>query len=85
LDRLDIILLTALIKKYRGGPVGLETLAAATGEDAGTLEDVVEPYLLQTGLLQRTPRGRCATDLTYSHLGINKPMSSAGSLFDDSN
>ena len=59
-----------MIKKFGGGPVGLETLAAALGEDAGTLEDVYEPYLLMNGFLNRTPRGRVATPLAYRHLDI---------------
>ena len=58
-----------IIDKFSGGPVGLETLAAALGEDAGTLEDVYEPYLLMNGLLNRTPRGRMATEAAYRHLG----------------
>lgn len=59
-----------IIQNYKGGPVGLETLAAALGEEAVTLEDVYEPYLMQLGFLARTPRGRCATPLAYAHLGI---------------
>jgi len=59
-----------MIEKFGGGPVGLETLAAALGEDAGTLEDVYEPYLLMNGFLNRTPRGRVATQLAYQHLDI---------------
>ena len=70
LDRIDLNLLRAMIQCYGGGPVGLETLAASTGEDSGTIEDVYEPYLLQRGLLQRTPRGRCATKAAYDHLGL---------------
>ncbi|MCO5296740.1 MAG: Holliday junction branch migration DNA helicase RuvB [Fimbriimonadaceae bacterium] len=77
LDRIDRTLLRAMIEKYGGGPVGLETLAASTGEDAGTVEDVYEPYLLQQGLLQRTPRGRAATALAYKHLGIAPPKNAA--------
>ncbi|MFN8219449.1 MAG: Holliday junction branch migration DNA helicase RuvB [Fimbriimonadales bacterium] len=73
LDRVDRMLLRAMIEKYQGGPVGLETLAATTGEDSGTIEDVYEPYLMQQGLIQRTPRGRCATHLAYRHLGIAEP------------
>lgn len=73
LDRVDRVMLKALIEKYGGGPVGLETLAASTGEDAGTIEDVYEPYLLQQGLLTRTPRGRCATTSAYTHLGLRPP------------
>ncbi len=70
LDHNDRTLLLTLIQKFHGGPVGLETMAAAIGEDAGTLEDVYEPYLLMNGLINRTPRGRMATDLAYQHLGI---------------
>lgn len=73
LDKNDRKILKTLILNFQGGPVGLETLAAAIGEDAGTLEDVYEPYLLQNGFLNRTPRGRVASDLAYSHLGITKP------------
>lgn len=67
LDHLDRSILLTIIDKFSGGPVGLDTLAAATGEDAGTIEEVYEPYLIQNGLLQRTPRGRIATKLTYEH------------------
>ena len=63
-------MLETIIKFYDGGPVGLETLAATIGEEAITLEDVYEPYLLQIGFLSRTPRGRCVTRLAYEHLGI---------------
>jgi len=70
LDHIDRNLLTTIIHKFAGGPVGLDTLAAAIGEDAGTIEDVYEPYLIKNGLINRTPRGRVATDLAYSHLGI---------------
>ncbi len=70
LDNTDKKMLEAIIKFYNGGPVGLETLAATTGEEAITIEDVYEPYLLQLGFLSRTPRGRCATKLAYDHLGI---------------
>jgi holliday junction DNA helicase RuvB len=69
LDRVDIQVLTALVERFDGGPVGLSTLAAAIGEETGTLEDVYEPYLLQIGFLQRTPRGRTATEAAYRHLG----------------
>lgn len=71
LDNNDRTILLTLIRKFGGGPVGLETMAAAIGEDAGTLEDVYEPYLLMNGLLNRTPRGRMATELAYHHLGID--------------
>ena len=66
-------MLTAIIQNYGGGPVGLETLAATIGEEAVTLEDVYEPYLMQLGFLTRTPRGRCATRLAYEHLGLKAP------------
>lgn len=72
LDKVDRRILKTLIVNFQGGPVGLETLAAAIGEDAGTLEDVYEPYLLQNGFISRTPRGRIAGDLAYEHLGIAK-------------
>ena len=77
LDELDRSLLRAIIEMYNGGPVGLETLAAALGEEAVTLEDLCEPYLMQMGFLTRTPRGRCATRLAYEHLGMKAPESSA--------
>ena len=70
LDQIDRTILRTLIEKFSGGPVGLDTLAAAIGEDAGTIEDVYEPYLVQNGFLFRTPRGRMASDLAYSHLGL---------------
>ncbi len=73
LDANDRRLLGALIKFYGGGPVGLETLAAAIGEEAVTIEDVYEPYLMQIGFLSRTPRGRCATRAAYEHLGLKPP------------
>ena len=70
LDHNDRTLLITLIEKFGGGPAGLETLAASIGEDAGTIEDVYEPYLLKNGLINRTPRGRVVTDLAYAHLGL---------------
>ena len=70
LDMVDRRMLLTIIRNYRGGPVGLETLAAAIGEESVTLEDVYEPYLMQIGFLSRTPRGRCVTALAYKHLGI---------------
>ena len=73
LDKLDRQILTTLIVNFQGGPVGLDTLAAAIGEDSGTLEDVYEPYLLKNGFLTRTPRGRMASRLAYEHLGIPIP------------
>ena len=72
LDHVDRNLLTTMIEKFQGGPVGLDTLAAAIGEDAGTVEDVYEPYLLKNGFLQRTPRGRVVTDNAYTQLGFDK-------------
>ncbi len=73
LDALDRTLMRAIINMYSGGPVGLETLAAAIGEESVTLEDVCEPYLMQLGFLSRTPRGRIVTNLAYRHLGIKNP------------
>ncbi|MBR2122397.1 MAG: Holliday junction branch migration DNA helicase RuvB [Lachnospiraceae bacterium] len=73
LDRSDKNFLLNLIGKFSGGPAGLDTLAAASGEDAGTLEEVIEPYLLQNGFINRTPRGRVATPLAYRHLGLEIP------------
>lgn len=70
LDQVDRKILRTLIVQYQGGPVGVETLAASIGEDAGTVEDVYEPYLLQNGFINRTPRGRVAADLAYKHLGL---------------
>ena len=70
LDANDRLLLTTLIEKFQGGPVGLDTLSAAIGEDSGTIEEVYEPYLLKHGFLNRTPRGRAATQQTYLHLGL---------------
>ena len=73
LDYVDRNILLTIIEKFCGGPVGLDTLAASIGEDAGTIEDVYEPYLIQNGLLNRTPRGRMATELAYRHLGLEIP------------
>ena len=70
LDNSDRLILTTMIQKFQGGPVGLDTLAAAVGEDAGTLEDVYEPYLIMNGFLKRTPRGRMVTPLAHTHLGL---------------
>ena len=72
LDAIDRRMLTAIIRNYGGGPVGLETLAATIGEEAVTLEDVYEPYLMQIGFLTRTPRGRCVTQLAYDHLHLER-------------
>ena len=71
LDRIDRNILITMIQKFSGGPVGLDTLAAAIGEDAGTIEDVYEPYLIKNGLINRTPRGRVVTELAYTHLGMD--------------
>lgn len=73
LDRIDRNILLTIIQKFKGGPVGLETLAACISEDSGTLEDVYEPYLLKNGFLNRTPKGRVATELAYHHLGLEIP------------
>lgn len=74
LDHVDRAILLTMIQKFSGGPVGLDTLAAAIGEDPGTIEDVYEPYLLKNGFINRTPRGRVVTDETYRHLGLEIPM-----------
>ena len=73
LDATDRLLLNTIIDKFQGGPVGLDTLAAAVGEDSGTIEDVYEPYLIKNGFLNRTPRGRVASSLAYHHLGLSLP------------
>ena len=73
LDATDRLLLNTIIDKFQGGPVGLDTLAAAVGEDSGTIEDVYEPYLIKNGFLNRTPRGRVASSLAYQHLGLSLP------------
>ena len=73
LDRLDREILRAICEKFSGGPVGLSTLAVAVGEEQDTIEDVYEPYLLQRGLIERTPRGRAATKRAYEHLGLSAP------------
>ena len=72
LDRIDRGILELMIDKFGGGPVGLDTLAAAIGEDSGTIEDVYEPYLIKNGFLNRTPKGRVVTDFAYEHLGRTK-------------
>ncbi len=73
LDRIDRLILTSIIQNFSGGPVGLETLGATIGEESITIEDVYEPYLMQIGFLNRTPRGRCATHRAYEHLGLPVP------------
>ncbi|MDQ6717558.1 MAG: Holliday junction branch migration DNA helicase RuvB [Gemmatimonadota bacterium] len=77
LDDMDARILKAIIEKFEGGPVGVSTIAAAVGEDVGTLEEVYEPFLVQNGFLQRTPRGRMATAQAYKHFGFNPPTGSA--------
>ncbi len=71
LDKVDRALLHTMITKFKGGPVGLNTLAASTAEEIDTVESVYEPYLLQLGMIERTPRGRCATKVAYEHLGLD--------------
>jgi Holliday junction DNA helicase RuvB len=80
LDEMDNRILTAIIEKFKGGPVGIGTIATAVGEEPGTIEEVYEPFLIQEGFLQRTPRGREVTAKAYEHLGKSKPGSS-GALF----
>jgi Holliday junction DNA helicase RuvB len=75
-DHLDRRFLLALIEKFEGGPVGIDSLSAALSEERGTLEDVIEPYLIQQGLIIRTPRGRIATNAAYRHFGLPAPSSS---------
>lgn len=82
LDKVDRSILDSIINKFGGGPVGLSTLAIAVGEEPETVEDAYEPFLLQMGLLKRTPRGRVATSNAYSHLGIDAPAEAQGSLLD---
>ena len=81
-DLMDRKLLEAVVHRFDGGPVGLDNVAAAIGEEAGTIEDVIEPYLIMQGFLQRTPRGRIATLAAYRHLGVAPPQA-AGGLFGD--
>src|SRR3954451_6891618 len=81
LDKVDRAILAAVCRRFGGGPVGLSTLAVSVGEEPETVEDVYEPYLLQQGLLKRTPRGRVATPAAWVHLGLTVPERSAG-LFD---
>jgi Holliday junction DNA helicase RuvB len=81
LDRLDRGILSLICEKFGGGPVGLSTLAVAVGEEADTIEDVYEPYLLQQGFIMRTPRGRVATDAAFAHLGLERSASQGQRLF----
>ena len=82
LDDMDARILTTIIEKFGGGPVGLGTVAVAVGEDAGTLQDVYEPYLIQQGFLERTQRGRCATALAYQRFGLTPPGDRQATIFD---
>jgi Holliday junction DNA helicase RuvB len=81
LDEMDNRILNTIIEKFKGGPVGLSTIATAVGEDSGTIEEVYEPFLIQEGYLMRTPRGREATDLAFTHLGKSRYVSGQGELF----
>jgi Holliday junction DNA helicase RuvB len=81
LDEMDNRILSTIIEKFKGGPVGLSTIATAVGEDAGTIEEVYEPFLIQEGYLMRTPRGREATDMAFTHLGKSRYVSGQGELF----
>jgi holliday junction DNA helicase RuvB len=81
LDVMDRKLLEAVIHRFDGGPVGLDNVAAAIGEEPGTIEDVIEPFLIQQGYLQRTPRGRVATAAAYRHLGLQPPAAPVAELF----
>ena len=81
LDVMDRKLLEAVIHRFDGGPVGLDNVAAAIGEERDTIEDVIEPFLIQQGYLQRTPRGRIATLAAYRHLGVTPPKAAADDLF----
>jgi len=77
LDWMDRQMLKAIMEKFDGGPVGIDSLAAAVGEERGTIEDVVEPYLIQQGFMMRTPRGRVVTKRTWSYFGLKAPESDA--------
>ena len=81
-DVMDRKLLEAVIHRFDGGPVGLDNVAAAIGEESGTIEDVIEPYLIQQGFLQRTPRGRMATAAAWRHLGLVQPARPSDDLFE---
>ena len=81
LDQMDNKILGTIIEKFNGGPVGLNTVATAVGEEAGTIEEVYEPFLIKEGFLKRTPRGREATLLAYEHLGFTRPRDGEASLF----
>ncbi|MEO8139739.1 MAG: Holliday junction DNA helicase RuvB C-terminal domain-containing protein, partial [Gemmatimonadota bacterium] len=81
-DDMDARILTTIIEKFGGGPVGLNTVAVAVGEDSDTVEEVYEPYLIQQGYLERTPRGRMATPLAYQRFGFTPPPGAQSSIFD---
>jgi Holliday junction DNA helicase RuvB len=81
LDEMDKRILHCIVEKYGGGPVGINTLAVAVGEEPGTIEEVYEPYLIQEGFIKRTPRGREATKLAYNHLNITPTREKQPSLF----
>ncbi len=81
-DSMDRRMMLTMLEKFDGGPVGIESLAAAISEESGTLEDVIEPYLIQQGFIMRTPRGRVATRLAYLHFGVNPPKSAHLDMFD---
>ncbi len=82
LDEMDNKILSTIVHKFKGGPVGMSTIATAVGEEGGTLEEVYEPFLIMEGFIQRTPRGRIATDKAYKHLGVSKYNTGANTLFD---
>ena len=79
---MDRKLLEAVVHRFNGGPVGLDNVAAAIGEERDTIEDVIEPYLIQQGYLQRTPRGRIATAAAFRHLGVTPPKAAESDLFE---
>lgn len=83
LDSLDCQFLLSIIEKFQGGPVGIENLASSVGEDSETLQDMVEPYLIKEGFVQRTPRGRIATAKAYGHFNLTKNVRSYSDLFDN--
>ncbi|MDH3468439.1 MAG: Holliday junction branch migration DNA helicase RuvB, partial [Gammaproteobacteria bacterium] len=86
LDQLDRALVLSIVEKFDGGPVGIDSLAAAVGEERGTIEDVIEPYLIQQGFMMRSPRGRVATNKAYRHFGLKPPAPAATpqhGLFDE--
>jgi len=85
LDKMDRKILLTIIEKFSGGPVGVEALSVALCEERDTLEDVYEPFLIQCGFLNRTPRGRMATPLAYSHFGKKPPLEAQGMLFEPAN